>query len=240
MTRGSQAPPSGSLPTSMAKVWILGPVIRTYTCVYTIFCSGLLPRRPQCSGTRQVFSYLIDPSSGQGSDKRLIFLRANDLRIPDVLHLLSPLFPPLPFHSADQFRFFCLFPLLRISLFTSTYRKTAQSPETLASRSRHRVERASNIPVLWKSLCTSFSPSPPSKAKLTLREIKLTAHLFSATGPPTVQEWRIFSSPVEDPPRGVGLAAFFTVTHFFAEFGKDTKDKNTKFRWNMYICISLA
>lgn len=79
--------------------WILGPVIRTvYTCVYTIFCRGLLPRRPQCSGPRQVFSYLIDPSPGQGSDKRLIFLRANDLRIPDVLHLfLLPSPPTAPF-----------------------------------------------------------------------------------------------------------------------------------------------
>lgn len=56
----------------------------------TIFC------RPVTFGqclNRQVFSYLIDPSLGPEllSDKRLIFLRANDLRIPDILSLFLSL-----------------------------------------------------------------------------------------------------------------------------------------------------
>jgi len=112
--------------------------------VSTIFCSGLLPRRPQCPRPRQVFSYLIDPSPGQASDKRLIFLRANDLHIPDLY--LPPRLPNL-LPISLLLSFLCCY----VAFYVYLSRNCEVTGNARAGRFRHRTV---HLPSRLPSSCT--------------------------------------------------------------------------------------
>lgn len=177
---------------------------RVYTCVYAIFCSGLLPRRPQCPGPGQVFSYLIDPSPGQGSDKRLIFLLANDLRIPDVLHLFLLPSLPLPPIALTNFASFVFSRCCASSrsLLTSTY--IAKLP-THRKRSRARNDRSTLLSSQHQGDLTC--PALP----LVFLESEAHPERNQADGARRVHPPQLdhllrengvsLSCPVEDPPR---------------------------------------
>lgn len=185
-------------------------------------------------GHRQVFSYLIDPSPRQGSDKRLIFLRANDLRIPDVLYL--PPRPPFPSPSRHpslpstlaQFRFFCLFPLVRCSAGPHSQNcevtGNARDPAGPGRRSRH-TERNSVTSVLSPPpppppcFC-SMPPSSPHlfRKRAPERAIRLMPQGLSYTtaGPPTARERRISPWSCSGPAANSNF--FYRYSLSFAEF----------------------
>jgi len=89
----TRKPPSLSLtPDPPAKVWIPRLIIRTvYLCLqsFVVACYFAGHNAP---GPDKCFRIWLTHLRGRASDKRLIFLQANDLRIPDVLHL-SPRLP---------------------------------------------------------------------------------------------------------------------------------------------------
>lgn len=85
--------PSSLTPDPLVKVWIPELIIRTvYLCLqsFVVACYLAVHNAPSPD---KCFRIWLTHLRGRASDKRLIFLRANDLRIPDVLRLL-PLPPP--------------------------------------------------------------------------------------------------------------------------------------------------
>lgn len=117
--------------------WSLGQV---YLCLQSFVVACCLAGHNAPSPDK-CFHIWLTHLWGRASDKRLIFLRANDLHIPDLLICLAP--PPSPHlplsQTSYQYHFFCLFPLLRRFLRPLIAKLRTHRKRSRAGRSRRRA-----------------------------------------------------------------------------------------------------